>query len=143
MTKTTSLLVAFSIALMLPAMASAQKKSRMVTPKEGTYLHALMEGLKTIKDGKFDEWVDKFCHPEELCFNENSKKSLLKYNLPAVKRIAGECLKDAPKMKVTRTDGDPAKGDKRIKVFVECNPKGMPRPFNLMLHGAVWKFKSI
>jgi len=142
MTKTTSTLALFAIALMLPAMASAGK-SKLVTPKEGTYLYALVQGLTTIKDGKFDEWIDKFCHPDDLCYTENAKKSLLKYNLPAIKRIAGQCLKDAPKMKVTRTDGDAAKGDTEIKVFVECDPKGMPRPFRLKLHGKDWKFKSI
>ena len=45
-------------------------------------------------------------------------------------------------LEITREDGDAAKGD-TLKIFVKCNPRGMPRPFHLKKEGKTWKFFKI
>lgn len=132
-----SLTIALALLLTTTALAD-----RVKAPKAGTAHHALLDGLSLLKDGKFDAWIDRYCHPDKLCFSAGSKKSLLRYNLPAIKRLAPQCIKDGDSLEITRTDGDPAK-DEAVKIFVLCNPKGMPRPFRLRKKGARWMFERI
>jgi len=126
---------------LLGTAAIAVAKDR-VSPKEGTAHAALLEGLKLIKDGKFDDWKRQFCHTNDLCHNDNAWRSVLRYNLPAMQRLAPHCIKDGDTLLVTRTDGDPDKDD-RVTLFIECNPQGMPRPFHLKKEGRAWKFSKI
>ena len=130
-----------TLVLLVPASASAVD-GKTIKPKAGTPHHALLDGLKLIRDSKFDAWIERYCHTEDLCFSETSKRSLRKYNLPAIHRLASHCIKGGDALKITRTDGDPAKDD-QVKLFVECNPKGMPRPFTLKRQGKAWKFKKL
>ncbi|MCA9515052.1 MAG: hypothetical protein KC635_08940 [Myxococcales bacterium] len=113
-----------------------------VTPKEGTVYYSIAEGLKLIKDGKFDAWKKAYCHTGDLCYNDNAWRSVEKYNLPALQRLAPKCLKDGGKLLVTKVDGDVDKDDS-LKIFIECDPKGMPRPFYLKKDGKTWKFTKI
>lgn len=113
-----------------------------VEPKEGTVYASIAEGLKLIKDGKFKEWKSKFCHKGDLCYNDNSWRSIEKYNLPALQRLAPKCLKDGGKLLVTKVEGDLDKDDS-VKIFIECDPNGMPRPFYLKKEDKIWKFTKI
>ncbi len=102
---------------------------------------ALLEGLKLIKAGDFDGWISNWCSTEKLCYTDTAKKGILRYNLPALKRIVGHCIKDGDTLKVTKTQGKVDEG--KLKVFIECNPKGMPRPFHLTKDKAGWRFAKI
>ena len=136
--------VALALALWSPgtAFAEAPAVQTVTSPAAGTHLHALLEGLKLVRDGRFDDWVGTWCSTSELCFNPTSIASLKKYNLPAMQRVAPQCLKGAGEtLEVTRIDGDPA-GTLPIKVFLRCDPAGMPRPFELVNQSG-WKFKKI
>ncbi len=134
------LLAAFSMALFFTGGAALAGDGEVVTPDKGSPEAALLAGLELIKDGDFDKWVDTLCHKGDLCYNGNAIKSVKKYNLPAMKRLAPQCIKDGGKLKVTRKDD---MGDGYFKIFAECNPKGMPRPFHLKKEGKAWKFKKI
>ncbi|MFT7623112.1 MAG: hypothetical protein ACI9WU_002289 [Myxococcota bacterium] len=139
MLRTLTISAGLVLILALPAAAA----DTVDNPRPGTVHHALVEGLILVRDQKFQPFLDKYCHPDDLCFNANSRKSLLKYNLPALSRIGGKCLKgEGRTLKVTRTDGDPAKDD-QIKLFVVCDPRGMPRPFTLKKKGSAWMWKKI
>lgn len=129
-------------ALSMTTYAAAQSRSKTTKPAAGSPHEALLGGLKLIVDKKFDAFLDRYCHQEDLCYTDRARKSLLRYNLPALSRIGGQCIKAGDTLKVTRTDGDPAK-DATVKIFVECNPKGMPRPFTLKKEGGQWKWKKV
>jgi hypothetical protein len=135
------LLIASMLVLLMAASVLAET-TVIKNPSPGTVYHALLEGLKLIKDKKYDDWIGTWCSTQELCFNATSIASLKKYSLPAIQRIAPYCLKDnATSLQVTRVDGDPAK-DSQVKVFIICNPQGMPKPFTLIKENG-WKFKSL
>ncbi len=139
--KLAPLLIALLLLLVAAVPASAQK-GKDVKPADGSVHEAILKGLELIRDGKFDAWIDRYCHKGDLCFNDNSKAGLKRYNLPAMKRQAAHCIKDGGVLRVTRTDGDPAKVDE-VKIFAVCNPKGMPRPFTMKKEDKSWKFKKI
>jgi hypothetical protein len=110
-------------------------------PKPGTYQHAVYEGLVQLKDGKFEDWLSRYCDKDELCPTPTAIASLKRYNLPAVQRIAPKCIRGTG-LKVTSVQGaDTEKGP--LKVFIECDPAGMPRPFHLKKVGANWMFTKI
>jgi hypothetical protein len=111
-------------------------------PAAGTPEATILAGLKLIRDGKFDAWMAQHCHQGDLCHNNNARKSLKKYNLPAMQRVAPDCIKAGDKLEITRVDGNPAT-DEQVKVFALCNPKGMPRPFTMKKEGSAWKFRKI
>ncbi len=139
MTRITVSSCALALAILFSTTAAAQE----VVPKKGTPHHSLLGGLKLILNGKFDNWMKTYCHPDDLCMTETARKSLLKYNLPALKRIGKHCIKGRGNaIKVTRTDGDPAKDD-TIKLFIQCNPKGMPRPFTFKKKDGRWLWKKV
>ncbi len=118
-------------------------KGLVAKPAAGTLHHALIEGLKLIEAGDFDGWMTQWCSAEKLCYNDNSRKSLAKYNLPARKRTAAACLKgDRDAVYVTRIDGDPGKDD-AIKLYIQCREDAMPRPFSLQKEAAGWRFTKI
>ena len=135
--------IAITCSVMLFATAAnAQSKGKVKKADPGTIYATIVDGLELIRDKKFEPFLDRYCHTEDLCFNENAKNSLRRYNLPAVSRLAAKCLKDARTLLVTRQDGDP-KTDDTIKVFVVCDPRGMPRPFTVKKQDGKWKFKKI
>ncbi len=118
-------------------------KGLVVQPAAGTVHHALIEGLKLIEAGDFEGWMAKWCSAEKLCFNDNSRKALTKYNLPARKRTAAACLKgDRDAVLVTRINGDPARDD-AIKLYIQCREDTMPRPFSLQKEEGGWRFTKI
>ena len=100
----------------------------------------LHEGLKLIRDNKWDDWLGKLCSPSKLCLNDNSKKSLKTYNLPATQRRAKNCVKGDGTIKITRTDEI---SSEEKKLFVECETTAMPVPFRLGLEGGKWYFRSL
>ncbi len=102
----------------------------------------IISGLKEIRDNKWDDWFKNRCSKQKLCFNENSKKSIKTYNLPAMQRRSKNCLKEGDSIIVTRTDGDPTK-DSELKVFIQCEDTAMPVPFNLVKEDGKWFFKTI
>jgi len=101
----------------------------------------LLKGLKRINVGDIDEWFTKSCHPELLCINSNAKKSLKKYNMPALKRMVGKCFHGTAKdtLKVTRVQN---KGD-MLKLYIECDAKAKPRSFTLKKHNGQWMFTKL
>lgn len=133
----------FVALLTVPLAASAQKRgAKLITPKKDSPELVLLAGIKMIEAGNFDGWIDAHCHTEDLCFNANSKQSLRKYNLPALKRLAGKCHRTGgTALEITRKDAPATDGT--VKIFVACDPRGMPRPFYLKKQGAAWKFKKI
>lgn len=134
-----ALLALTFVGLSAPASSAANKTIK--SPKKTSPYFAVLDGLKLVRDGKFDAWVDKWCSKKQLCYNDKSISSLKRYNLKALKRVAPQCIKDGGSLVVTRVVGDPAK-DEALKIFVLCNPKGMPRPFHLVKEKG-WKFKRI
>jgi hypothetical protein len=102
-----------------------------------------VSGFKLIRDNKWDDWMKTHCSSSKLCLNDNSKKSLKTYNLPAMqRRINRGCLKSGDSIKVIRTEGNPA-SDATIKVFIECETTAMPVPFHLIKEGDKWLFSKI
>ncbi|MFT5433594.1 MAG: hypothetical protein ACI9OJ_004300 [Myxococcota bacterium] len=121
-------------------LASAQTKREPPTPSVEAAKQTVLAGLKLIEAKDFEGWISQYCHPEHLCPTETSKKSLKRYNLPAIQRLAKKCI-NGGKLRVKRAKRDDSLG--RIKLYVVCDPKGMPRPFSLRKHGADWKFERI
>lgn len=110
-------------------------------PAAGSMEAALLDGLKLIKDGKFDDWVSKFCSKEKACFNSNSINSFKRFNLPAKQRRAPSCLREngtALDIKNVEDQGDGSK-----KVFVNCEATAMAVPFYLVKEGDAWHFTAI
>lgn len=132
-------LLAFSLVAAVAGAAVADETVK--GPAKDSPHYAIIEGLKLIKAGDFDEWVDTWCSKKELCFTDQSVASLKKYNLPTLQRLAPKCLKEGDAILVTRTDGDPASDD-ALTIYIQCDPKGMPRPFHLLKEDG-WKFKRI
>ncbi len=111
-------------------------------PAEGTAHATIIAGLKEIRDNKWDDWFKNRCSKQKLCFNENSRKSLKTYNLPAMQRRSKNCLKEGDSIIVTRVQGDIDK-DTEVKIFIQCEDTAMPVPFNLIKEEGKWFFKSI
>lgn len=133
-----SILVALSLSFFLPSLASAKEPTPVPT-----FEKTLVDGLKLIRDNKWDDWMKNLCSTDKLCLNDNSKKSLKTYNLPAMqRRIQRGCLKSGDTLKVIRTEGNPA-SDTTIKVFIECETTAMPVPFHLIKEGDKWMFSKI
>lgn len=120
---------------------SATASAKPVAPEAGTVYETLYNGLKAVADGKFDVFVDKFCSKDKLCPTDQAIASLKRYNLPAAQRQAPKCLKGA-NLEVTKVDGDPASDD-NVKIFIQCDERGMPRPYQLVKEGGKWMFKNI
>ena len=99
----------------------------------------LVEGLKLIKDGKFDEWISDYC-AKTYCTTKQAKKSIKHYNLTAMKRIVGKCLGTDNVLNVTKVKD---KKDGSKKIFVQCHPQGMPKPFHMVKTDAGWRFNKI
>jgi hypothetical protein len=135
------LLLLVSAALLCFAIpASAQEKQEPKAPAVDSPEHIILKGLMLIESKDFDGWIDQYCHPEHLCPTWTAKKSLKRYSLPALQRLAKKCINNG-KLRITRTDRDDSA--ERIKLYIVCDPKGMPRPFSLRKHGAKWKFERI
>jgi len=130
-----TLLLALSSTFLLGGSALAKEETPTVNPET-----TLLEGLKLIRDNKWDDWLGKLCSPSALCLSDNSKKSLKTYNLPATQRRAKNCVKADGTIKVTRTD-DLSPQSK--KIFVQCEETAMPVPFTLGLEGGKWYFQSL
>jgi hypothetical protein len=125
--------------ILAPSEARAQPADEL-PPDSPQY--AIREGLKLIRDGKFSDWMTRWCSPTELCTTDIQRKSLKKFNLPAMQRLAPDCLKgEGNTVQVTKIEGDPVK-DKSVKIFIQCNPKGSPRPFHMIREDG-WKFMKL
>lgn len=140
-----SLLLALSMSLAVPTVAFARDFST-VEAKDTAGLPAevkstLVSGLKLIREGKFDSFMNTLCSKESLCINANSRSSLTRYNLPAMQRRAERgCLKAGDQIEVTRHE-DAGNGEK--KVFLQCESTAMPVPFYLKEEGGKWVFTRI
>ena len=53
------------------SMAETYKKPGLDTP-HGT----IVEGLKLLRDGKFDNWIEKHCSKDKKCFNAQANSAL-------------------------------------------------------------------
>jgi hypothetical protein len=129
-----SLLIALSSTFLLGGVAFAEKGD------QPTAEQTLLEGLKLIRDGKVDEWISKFCSPDKLCVNDNSKKSLKTYNAPAMGRRAKHCVKEDGTIKISRTDEI---SPDEFKFFVDCEKTAMAVPFRLGKFNGKWYFNSL
>jgi hypothetical protein len=135
-----SLLTAFALTL-FGGTAAAENTTIKNPPADSAHA-TIISGLKEIRDNKWDDWFKNRCSKQKLCFNENSKKSLKTYNLPAMQRRSKNCLKEGDSIIVTRTQGDLTK-DSEVKIFIQCEDTAMPVPFNLIKEDGKWLFKSI
>jgi hypothetical protein len=140
------LLGASLIALIIICFASTHtfaENQEIKAPPENSPYYTLIESLKLIKAEAYDDWISKWCSKNELCFNETSIASLKKYNLPAINRLAPDCLKGEAKdyIIVTRIDGDPEK-DAKLQIFIQCKAEGMPKPFRL-INESGWKIYGL
>lgn len=130
-----------ALALVAAVAGGALADETIKAPAKDSPHYAIIEGLKLIKAGDFDDWIDTWCSEKELCFTDQAKDSLRRYNLPTLQRLAPDCLKEGDSIIVTRTDGDPAK-DAEVSIYIQCKAEGMPRPFHLIKEDG-WKFKRI
>ena len=135
-----SLLTAFALTL-FGGTAAAENTTIKNPPADSAHA-TIISGLKEIRDNKWDDWFKNRSSKQKLCFNENSKKSLKTYNLPAMQRRSKNCLKEGDSIIVTRTQGDLTK-DSEVKIFIQCEDTAMPVPFNLIKEDGKWLFKSI
>lgn len=134
-----SLLIALTLSLAAPAALAKEIKN----PPTASHELTLVDGLKLIRDNKWDDWMNKHCSTNKLCLNANSKKSLKTYNLPAMqRRIQRGCLKSGDTIKVIRTEGNPS-SDEVLKVFIECETTAMPVPFHLVKENGKWLFSKL
>ena len=123
--------------LVLPQVAGA--KSRTVKNAKPTTLYgAVLHGLRLIHAGKFDAWIDTFCHADQ-CTTPKAIKALKQFNLPTLKRRAEHCLKGKKRLSIVVTRMVKRPGGVK-KIFVKCNPKGSPYPFNLKKEKKAWKW---
>ncbi len=130
------------------AVAAAATQSTPVSyqtikaPAAGSPYFVLLEGLKLINAGKFDEWIAAYCSVSEFCYNETSTHQVKLYNLPAIQRIANNLLKEnGTALYVSRIDGDPQTGT-TVKIFLIGAAGSMPKPFTLIKDNG-WKFKTL
>ena len=132
-------ITAFAVVLAL-SLAAAPVAADPVVPAAGSAERALIDGLKLIRDGQFDAWATQWCSKAQLCFTGKSVDSLKKYNLPTVRKYAGQCIKgagDALDVSRTLVNGD------EVKIFVTCDPDVSPRPFTLVKESKGWRFKTL
>ena len=132
----------FIVPFLLAAFASTPAFAKRVTnPETSSMEGTLIRGLKLLKDGKFDEWIDKLCSKEHRCFHENAKRDLKRFNLPAKQRRAPNCLKDGGNaIEIDRVEDI---GKDRKKVFLKCEETAMPLPFFLIEENGKWMFSEI
>lgn len=133
------LALAATAVLVLGAGAAALAKP--VTPEAGTVYETLYKGLELVAEGKFDAFIKDFCSKEKLCSTDQAISSLKKYNLPAAQRQAPKCLHDG-KLEVTRVQGE-IDSDDEVKIFIQCDKRGMPRPYTMVKESGKWFFKNI
>ena len=124
---------------------SADDKGKTVTaPAKGSPHEAIIQGLKLVKSGDYDKWVEGWCHKAKLCTSDHAIRSVSDFNLKALnkKLNEGECLsgKDDT-ITVTRTDGKAEDG--KMKIFIRCSETSSPRPFSLEKEGGGWRFTKI
>ena len=120
--------------------APVAKHKTVKSPKAGTLYGAIVGGLKLVKAGDFDGWINKYCHPDDLCYTERAKQFLKRYNLKQLRKQAGFCLQsDGNSLIITRQ----LKSNGQEKVFVKCNPKGSPKPFWLKKKGSRWYWTKV
>jgi len=139
-------LAALTIVLTPPA-AAVDKPTKpavddgLTTPEAGSPEWIILDGLRMIVDGKFDQWIKRYCHTGKLCRTPQATKSVKRYNLAAAHKLVGYCLKGEKKdkLKITRR----VEQGEELKLFLECNVNGMPRPFTLQRDGGAWKFRRI
>ena len=116
-------------------------KKKVVKPTKGTALGAILAGIKLVKAGDFDTWIETYCHPDDLCYTEKAKTALKRYDLPYLKRVSPHCLKGSgDSLKVTRTQ---KLSNGELKIFIECNPKGSPRPFRVKQKSSRWYWTKV
>ncbi len=136
----TTVLIPCIAALLAVFLLAAPAGAEPTVPADGTAERALLDGLKLIRDGKFDAWISQFCSTNDLCYTDHSIKSLKKYNLPTIQRLADQCIKGTgDALDVTRT----VVKDKDTKVFIQCGPQAQPRPFTMVKEPKGWRFKVL
>jgi len=132
------LFAALPLAFML--VPSAAMAETFKTPAVDTPHGTIVAGLKLLRDGKFDDWIGKYCSKDKKCFNDQANGNLKRYNLPAMQRRAKNCVKDGDSIEVTRTDKI---SETELKIFVQCETTAMPIPFWLIKESDGWKFSNI
>lgn len=135
------LMLAIGLMAAVSATSSAKKGRTVTNPAADSVHAAILGGLRLVKKGDFDGWVNTYCDKANLCYNSNAIRTLKKYNLPELQRRSSNCLKDGGKsIFVTKEQEKPGGG---VKLFLQCNPKGMPRPFHLLKTGTKWLWTNV
>ncbi len=125
-----ALFIALGLVMGLSGMAVAKKRVRIVTKPKATSLYGrILGGLLLIKNGKYEDWIDDYCHPEQ-CPTITAKKAMRKYNLPVMQKRAVHCVRGKKQNKLRVTKVVKNKDGSR-KVFIKCHEKGSPYPFTL------------
>ncbi len=130
-----------SVVVLLCLLIAGSSLAEKQTPAPGSVFEVLHKGLVLLKDGKYDDWMTQYCHPEDLCYNDKARESLKKYNLPAKKRLAPACLK-GKQLDVVRIDGDPLT-EPVTRIYLQCDPKSEPKKFYMRKYKDQWKFFKI
>lgn len=123
-------------------LASNSASAELVrTPATGSMEAALLDGLKLIKNGKFDDWVSKYCSKEKICVTPDAISGLKRLNLSMIQRRAPACLREnETAIDINRVlDG----GDGAKTVFLNCEVTATPIPFHLVKEGDTWRFSKI
>jgi hypothetical protein len=110
-------------------------------PTAGTAEAALLDGLKLVKNGKFDDWVSKYCSKEKACATSDSIMSYKRFNLTMMQRRAPACLRENDTALDINKILDEGDGSKTI--YLRCEATTIPVPFNLIKEGDSWRFSKI
>ena len=100
----------------------------------------IVDSLKLIKDGKFEQWRTAHCHPERCDTASPAWDQMKNFNLKTSQRTAGSCLKADNQIWVVKKQV--IEPDKKIKVFISCDESSFPSPsFHEKVNGK-WTVQS-
>ena len=86
----------------------------------------VVDSLRLIRDGKFEEWRTHHCHPERCDKASPAWEQMKNFNLTTSKKTAASCLQAENEIWVVKKQV--IEPDKKIKVFVFCGETSMPSP---------------
>lgn len=143
----------FALALLLPATALAKdtvevtnplgktiQAEKITDPEPGTLEYTALTSIEMMRDGKFDEWMNSWCHPTRCPDDPNARASLKRYNLTAASKTGAGCLHDGGKSLIVTRRVDDAPDKKTIYLF--CGETRMPAPSTYIKQGDKWLVSS-
>ena len=114
---------------------------KITNPAAGTIEHAIIESMKMIKAGQFDQWMNTWCHPDRCPDTPSARESMRRYNLKSSQPSIHHCMQDdQTSILVTRRDEPDAQG--RQTVYIFCGETRMPAPSTLVQVDGKWLVTS-